>query len=120
TIGQDYIYKVVPFAGSIEGNSAEKTIRATIAAPWITKLENTKKGQVKITIQKVKDAKSYSAYRLIGKTYQYLGNTTKTTYVDTFKKGSYEKGVNYTYKLAVKRGDRTSALSAAKTITTNK
>ncbi|MBQ9341903.1 MAG: hypothetical protein IJT81_06050 [Lachnospiraceae bacterium] len=120
TIGQDYIYKVVPFAGSIEGNSAEKTIRATIAAPWITKLENTKKGQVKITIQKVNGAKSYSAYRLIGKTYQYLGNTTKTTYVDTFKKGSYEKGVTYTYKLAVKRGDRTSALSAAKTITTNK
>lgn len=120
TLGTDYTYKVVPFAGSVEGNSAEKTIRATIAAPWITKLENNKKGQVKITIQNVKGAKSYSAYRLIGKTYQYLGNTTKTTYVDTFKKGKYEKGVTYTYKLAVKRGDRTSALSAAKTITTTK
>ena len=120
TLGTDYIYKVVPFVGSVEGNSAEKTIRATIAAPWITKLENNKKGQVKITIQNVKGAKSYSAYRLIGKTYQYLGNTTKTTYVDTFKKGKYEKGVTYTYKLAVKRGDRTSALSAAKTITTTK
>lgn len=120
TLGTDYIYKVVPFVGSVEGSSAEKTIRATIAAPWITKLENNKKGQVKITIQNVKGAKSYSAYRLIGKTYQYLGNTTKTTYVDTFKKGKYEKGVTYTYKLAVKRGDRTSALSAAKTITTTK
>ncbi len=123
TIGQDYIYKVVPFAGSIEGNSAEKTIRATIAAPWLTKLENTKKGQIKVSIKAVKDAKSYSVYRLVGKTYQYIGNTTKTTFVDTFKKaeqGKYEKGVTYTYKLTVKVGNRTSALSAAKTITTNK
>ncbi|MBQ7077139.1 MAG: hypothetical protein IJM91_03270 [Lachnospiraceae bacterium] len=120
TIGQDYIYKVVPFAGSVEGTSAEKTIRATIAAPWLTKLANNKKGQVTVSIKAVKGAKSYSVYRLIGKTYQYLGNTTKTTYVDAFKKGKYEKGVTYTYKLAVKVGDRTSALSAAKSITVTK
>ena len=74
----------------------------------------------KIPLQKVKDAKSYSAYRLIGGVYTYLGSTKTTTYVDMFKKGNYETGVTYSYKLAVKRGDRTSALSAAKSITVNK
>ena len=119
TIGNDYTYKVVPFAGGYEGKSVEKTIRATIAAPWITKLTNEKKGQVKISIQSIKDAKSYSVYRLVGNTYQFIGSTKTTTFIDKFnsKNGAYEKGATYSYKLTVKRGDRTSALSAAKTIT---
>ena len=125
TLGVDYTYKVVPFAGNYEGNSAEKTIRATIAAPWLTKLENAKKGEVKISIQKVKDAKSYSVYRLVNGTYRWLGSVDakkSNTYVDKFnsKYGAYSTGVTYSYKLTVKRGDRTSALSAAKSITVNK
>jgi C1A family cysteine protease len=122
TIGTDYTYKVVPYAGGYEGKSFEKTIRATIAAPWITGLTNDKKGQVKISIQNVKDAKSYSVYRLIGNTYKYIGNTKSTTFIDKFdaKYGAYEKGATYSYKLTVKRGNRTSALSATKSITVTK
>lgn len=120
TLGADYTYKVVPFVGSAEGSSAEKTIRATIAAPWLTKLENNKKGQVKVSIQKVAGADSYSVYRVIGKVFTWLGSTKTTTYVDSFKKGKYEKGATYTYALTVKRGARTSARSASKTITVNK
>lgn len=123
TLGTDYTYKVVPFVGSTEGSSAEKTIRATIAAPWLTKLENTKKGQVKVSIQKVAGADSYSVYRIIGKTFTWLGSTKTTTYVDTFKKNKndkYEKGATYTYCLTVKKGARTSARSAVKKITVTK
>ena len=117
TIGADYTYKVIPFKGSAIGTSPEKTIRATIAAPWIMNLANVAKGQVKVTYSKVVGAKSYSVYRARkDKTYSFIGTSKTNTFLDRNAK----KGKIYGYKVSVKKGNRQSALSAAKTIKVKK
>lgn len=116
-LGTDYTYKVIPFAGSAIGTSPEKTIRATIAAPWIMSLTNKSAGQVRVAYSRVIGAKSYSVYRAkAGGTYSFIGNTKNTYFIDKHAK----RGTTYSYKLSVKKGNRQSALSAAKTIKVKK
>lgn len=110
TLGKKYTYKVIPVAGNVEGFSAEKTLTATIAATWIKKLDNSKSGEITITINKTKSAKSYSVYRLTGKEYKWIGNTTTGTFVDK----TVKSGTTYTYKVKANKGSLSSAYSAAK------
>lgn len=110
TLGKKYTYKVIPVAGNVEGFSAEKTLTATIAATWIKKLDNSKSGKITITINKTKSAKSYSVYRLTGKEYKWIGNTTTGTFVDK----TVKSGTTYTYKVKANKGSLSSAYSAAK------
>lgn len=110
TLGKKYTYKVIPVAGNVEGFSAEKTLTATIAATWIKKLDNSKSGKITITINKTKSAKSYSVYRLTGKEYKWIGNTTTGTFVDK----NVTSGNTYTYKVKANKGSLSSAYSTAK------
>ena len=110
TLGKKYTYKVLAFAGSTEGTSVEKTLTATIKAPWIKSFSNTKKGQLKITASLVKGATRYGFYRLSGTTYKWIGQSKG--YVFTDKK--VKKNVTYTYKVRAYKGNLMSAQSAAK------
>lgn len=112
TLGKKYTYKVIPVSGNVEGFSAEKILTATIAATWIKKLDNSKSGKITITINKTKSAKSYSVYRLTGKEYKWIGNTTTGTFVDK----NVKSGTSYTYKVTANKGDLKSAYSAAKSV----
>lgn len=112
TLGKKYTYKVISVSGNVEGFSAEKTLTATIASTWIKKLDNSKLGKITITINKTKSAKSYSVYRLTGKEYKWIGNTTTGTFVDK----NVKSGTSYTYKVTANKGNLKSAYSAAKSV----
>lgn len=113
TLGKKYSYMVIAVSGSSESASQEKTITATIEAPSIKKLDNSKRGKIKITISKTKSAKSYSIYRLEGKSYKWIGSTADGTYTDS----TVSNGVTYSYKVRATSGKLLSAMSAAKKVT---
>ena len=75
------------------GKPASVVYKASIAAT----LKNSKKGQVKVTYNKVAGAKKYVIYRADKKNgkYKQIGSTKKTTYTDKKAK----KGKTYYYKV---------------------
>lgn len=115
-LGKSYTYKVVAFAGDYENYSAEKTLTATIKAPWIRSLTNDKEGCVTIKLSPVEGADMYGIYRLDANTYKWLGSSTTATYVDK----KVKKGVSYSYKARAYKDGFMSALSGYKMIKVKK
>lgn len=115
-IGSLYTYKVAAFVGKYESDSMEKTLRATIKASWIKALDNSKNGQVKVTVSYVSGATRYGLYRREGGTYKWIAGSNTTTLIDRHAK----KGVTYFYKTRAYRDNLMSALSLAKSIKVTK
>ncbi|MBO4461290.1 MAG: hypothetical protein J5749_00210 [Lachnospiraceae bacterium] len=115
-IGSVYTYKVAAFVGKYESDSMEKTLRATIKASWIKALDNSIRGQVRVTVSYVSGATRYGLYRQEGGTYKWIAGSNTTTLIDRRAK----KGVTYFYKTRAYRENLMSALSLAKSIKVTK
>ena len=114
TTGKLYYYQVSAISNADENlnsKASDVVSRRCDLERIVLKYSNDKKtGKPKLTWTKIKGAKKYNVYRATKKdgTYQYIGTTTKTSYINKNAK----KGKTYWYKVKAVHKTYSSANAA--------